>query len=193
MTTKDADSEIRKLVGAVHALGVVKPSVDRAWTRVSALKVIDCVLSLNRRYDRFVVPRLDHFETTRPDVVHVRDLRRLIDAYSSPTDFLANSLGYHDARRAEVLSQVVDRLLAVTASSASPCESKALSSWAEQARPSDYRKWGIAGASHRSDIVNREQTADCLGRHTQQGGPRQVLGDHPFGGSLHGHRRPRIR
>ena len=34
------------------------PSVDRAWSREPALRVIDCVLSLRRNYDLFVVPRL---------------------------------------------------------------------------------------------------------------------------------------
>ena len=32
-------------------------SVDPAWKRPPAVLVIDCVLSLNRPYDRFVVPR----------------------------------------------------------------------------------------------------------------------------------------
>jgi hypothetical protein len=54
----------------------IRPSADPAWRRKPALKVIDCVLSLNRPYDTFVVPRLKDFERERPHVESVADLNR---------------------------------------------------------------------------------------------------------------------
>ncbi|HYS54321.1 MAG TPA: hypothetical protein VER58_11225 [Thermoanaerobaculia bacterium] len=44
-------SELAALVAAIHSLGPVRASTDAAWTRPTAQKVIDCVLSLNRQYD----------------------------------------------------------------------------------------------------------------------------------------------
>ena len=45
----------------------VKPSQDEAWQKSEAARVIDCVLSLNIDYDKFVVPRVSRFEERRPE------------------------------------------------------------------------------------------------------------------------------
>ena len=37
------------------------------WSNPPAVKVIDCVLSLNRNYDKFLVPRLKTFMNNHPD------------------------------------------------------------------------------------------------------------------------------
>src|SRR5437879_2394933 len=80
------------------------PSTDRAWSRAPALRVIDCVLSLNRNYDRFVVPRLDRFEQRFPDVSTVRQLRELMNRYESSDAFVREALNYRHAQRAQTLS-----------------------------------------------------------------------------------------
>lgn len=74
----------------------VRPSSDRAWTRAPALRVVDCVLSLNRRYDGFVVPRLDYLERAYPSLGTVRQLRELIDAFPSQAAFVRDALRYRD-------------------------------------------------------------------------------------------------
>src|SRR4051794_1105203 len=86
----------------------IKPSTDPAWLRSPAVRVIDCVLSLNRRYDGFVVPRLDAFEQRFPNVTTVAQLRRLIESYGTPAEFVADALNYRDADRARILDEVVD-------------------------------------------------------------------------------------
>jgi hypothetical protein len=49
------NSDESKLLSALRELAPrVRPSSDRAWNREPALRVIDCVLSLDRRYDVFV-------------------------------------------------------------------------------------------------------------------------------------------
>jgi hypothetical protein len=78
----------------------IRPSSDRAWSRSVAVRVIDCVLSLNRRHDVFVAPRLDEFERRHPSVTGVGDLRQLIDAHSSPAEFVLCELEYDDPARA---------------------------------------------------------------------------------------------
>jgi hypothetical protein len=72
------------LVAALRLLPPVRKSSDRAWVREPAVRVIDCVLSLMRRYDAFVVPRLDGFERRHPEVRTVSELQRLIAGYRSP-------------------------------------------------------------------------------------------------------------
>ena len=77
------------VVGELRRLAPsIKQSADRAWSREPAVRVIDCVLSLNRPYDRFVVPRLDSFENAHPSIHSVSDLQSLMNEYSSPDRFV---------------------------------------------------------------------------------------------------------
>src|SRR5882762_7142164 len=89
----------------------VVPSTDRAWSRAPALRVIDCVLSLNRNYDRFVVPRLDAFERQFPRVITTYQLRDLIASHESPDALVQDALNYKHADRAQTLCEVVDHIV----------------------------------------------------------------------------------
>jgi hypothetical protein len=44
-------------VALARDYSTAKPSGDHAWIRAPAVRVIDCVLSLNRRYDGFITPQ----------------------------------------------------------------------------------------------------------------------------------------
>lgn len=121
------------------------PSTDRAWFRPPALRVIDCVLSLNRHYDRFVVPRLDRFEQEHPTTTSVKALRQLIASCSSAASFCATVLRYRDPARATTLSDVVDYLLDAIGEIDGNTEDERLAQWARDARPGDYLSLGISG------------------------------------------------
>jgi len=120
-------------------------TTDHPWRRKPAARVIDCVLSLNRRYDSFVVPRLQTFGGNYPGVCSVTDLKDLISQFPSPYEFVAKSLDYCDVNRARILSQVVDWLASVAGPG--PCEKqlRRLERWAEKAHPLDYEKLHIRG------------------------------------------------
>jgi hypothetical protein len=107
--------------------------------------VIDCVLSLNRNYDRFVVPRLDAFENRFPDTTTVKHLRDLMDTFDSPATFVHDALNYRDAPRAQVLSSVIDYLLGMMAATEGDSELEKLAHWARASRPEEYRRLGIRG------------------------------------------------
>jgi hypothetical protein len=125
-----------KLVAALRQFAprVVAPK-GRAWSREPAVRVIDCVLSLNRPYDRFVVPRLDRFEERYPQIRSVEDLAAMIRSYPSPHAFVREALDYNHEARADTLAAVVEWLLRVGD----------LEEWAASARPSDYRDLNIRG------------------------------------------------
>lgn len=72
----NAYDDVSRVVHAIRGLtGGVCASTDPAWSRPVAIRVIDCVLSLNRHYDRFVVPRLEALMRVRPDLQTVAHLR----------------------------------------------------------------------------------------------------------------------
>ena len=139
-------SDHQRLLSALQRdFAAIDRSSDRAWSRAAALRVIDCVLSLNRHYDRFVVPRLDAFEKRFPRIITLRQLRELIDSFSSPTEFVKDTLNYRDGPRARVLSGVTDFLVAKAEGAVGSAELARLESWAQDARPEDYRRLGIRG------------------------------------------------
>lgn len=168
-----------RLVAALRQLAPsVRKSSDRAWCREAAVRVIDCVLSLNRRYDSFVVPRLDGFERQHPDIHSVSDLQRLIATYSSPGRFVAEALDYNDEARAAMLSAVVDWFVTVSGTGTYAAQLVNLEQWAAAARPGDYALlliygFGISGFQYlrmlfggnttKPDIHIRRFVASCVG------------------------------
>jgi len=133
----------------VKALQRLKPSIrqssDRAWQRAAALRVIDCVLSLNRTYDSFVVPRLDRFERRQPTIRTIPELQGLIAAFASAPEFVSRCLDYNDSARAVTLAKVVDWLAGIANGGDCDAQMSNLTRWATSAKPEDHLKLGIAG------------------------------------------------
>lgn len=123
----------------------IRRSSDRAWQRNAALRVIDCVLSLNRTYDSFVVPRLDRFEQNHSSIRTIADLQKLIADYSSAPVFVARCLDYNDDARSVTLSKVVDWLVKVADDGDYDTQMSNLLRWASNSKPEDHFRLGIAG------------------------------------------------
>jgi len=144
-TKQQNGSEQRRLVAALRRLPDVGPSSDRARRREPAVRVIDCVLSLNRNYDKVVVPMLDRFEQQHPEVRSIRELQALITRYSSCNAFVEDVLDYHDADCAATLRDVVNWLVTVGRWGLYEEQLSNLQLWASEARPTDYQDLGIRG------------------------------------------------
>ena len=132
---------IKRLGSKVRGFG----SVDPAWARPLAVLVIDCVLSLNRRYDTFVVPRLEQFMEQHPDIISVNDLRDLIAKYPTPHDFMQQELNFNYEARANTLWEIVNFLFQIKRKSSHLHEDEALKQWAIKAIPEDYHALNITG------------------------------------------------
>jgi hypothetical protein len=143
---RDGSTDHARLVAALReAAPSVRKSSDRAWKRDAAVRVIDCVLSLNRRYDSFVVRRLDGFERAHSGVRTVSDLQALIATYPSPYQFVAEALSYHDDARATTLSAVVDWLVGISGCEDYATQLSSVERWAASAHPSQFASLGIRG------------------------------------------------
>lgn len=136
-----ADDDRKTLIRALRRLPL-RESVDSAWANSAGLRVIDCVLSLNRNYDRFVVPRLNRFAQRHPEVRSIRQLRDLMKTYPSPHDFAKEELNYDHKKRADTLAEVVEWLNREIANAP---EDDFLRRWAIEAKPSGYLDVAIRG------------------------------------------------
>ena len=115
------------------------------WSNPPAVKVIDCVLSLNRNYDKFLVPRLEAFMNNHPDTQRVVDLANLMDSDPTPHAFVKQELNYNHEDRANILRSVVRYVCTIIEGAPIASEEEVLKQWAIQAKPQDYRTPNIKG------------------------------------------------
>lgn len=127
-----------------QTFGKVKCRKDYGWSN-PALNVLDCVLSLNRAYYSFVVPRIESFSEKNPTVSGLRDLYRLIKKYHTPLAFSVKELRYNDRERALTLIGVVRFLLRVQNRYTMKNEQARLHAWALSAKPADLDDLGVPG------------------------------------------------
>ena len=121
------------------------PSVSPGQLRPPAVKVIHCVLSLNRKYDTFVLPRLEAFMDSHPDTQRVVELANLMDSYPTPHAFVKQELNYNHEDRARTLQAVVKYVCTIVAGTPIASEEETLKQWAIQAKPQDYQTLNIKG------------------------------------------------
>jgi hypothetical protein len=133
--------EIKRLGPDVRGFGTVDP----AWSRPPAVLVIDCVLSLNTKYDGFVVPRLEGFMNNRPEIQKVKDLANLMESFPTPHAFMLEELNYNYEARAMTLQSVVEYVCKIVAEVPKVSEEEAIKKWAIQAKPEEYQTLNIKG------------------------------------------------
>lgn len=124
--------------------GHVQPKSSYVWPWASQ-RVIDCVLSLNRRYNAVVRPRVETFGANHAQVQSLSDLKAYIATFPSAAAFCAAALNYQDPRRAETLTGVIDYLIDAQIEHTGADENERLSRWATWARPGDYLTVGVSG------------------------------------------------
>lgn len=109
------------------------------------LDVLDCVLSLNRPYNGFCLPRVQSFRDRHPEIDSLQALLSLIRSYPSPLEFSIRELDYQDKARVETLVGVLHYLLTAQQSIQGDSEAERLLQWAESVQPQDYRSVGVRG------------------------------------------------
>ena len=124
--------------------GDVKVRRKYGWQN-SSLNTIDCVLSLNRKYKGFVLPRVMEFQNKHPRMNDLEGLKRLIKRYEHPKDFLIDNLNYNDEKRSIVLLEVIKYLLFEQKYYSGTTQYKRIQKWAKSVRPGDAYFTGING------------------------------------------------
>lgn len=141
-----SDRDVDLLVAALQrAFGSDPPTRTFGGWDSPAMNILDCVLSLNRRYYSFCEPRLDRFKASHPEVQAVGDLLRLIESYPTPLQFSVEELDYRDAGRAETLAGVCRYMDQVQRVLPGDTEMLRLHLWACAVTPEDYEQPGVRG------------------------------------------------
>ena len=107
------------------------------------LLCLDAVLSMNRKYDSFVVPRIHLFVESYPEINRLEKLHDLIQRLGH--DGFCEAWNYKHVERVQILERLCTRLMEITQTQNAPTEIAALKQWARSARPHDYQEFGVKG------------------------------------------------
>lgn len=133
-----AETDVAAVAKRIQDFSSYIPSTGvSADTRSSAIKVIDCVLSLRTSYDNFVVPRLEAFKLAHPDVKQVTELANFMTSYPTSHAFMIGEFNYNSERKANMLQGVVKFVCQIVQETPDISEEEALKRWAIQARPEE--------------------------------------------------------
>ena len=155
--------DIDRLAKRLKKLGAgLRPSRTYSWG-CPALDVISCVLSLNRPYRSFVIPRVERFAKKNPSTQSLIQLRNLIRRHRSPLAFSVAELRYRDSARAKTLLGVTEYLLTQQALYSGTTEAARLRTWARSVAPRDCREdsvrgFGIAGFQYLRMLCGAQTT-----------------------------------
>ena len=133
---KEADIDAVATEIAKFASDLPSPE-DLVNPQPTAIKVIDCVLSLRRSYDKFVIPRLKNFRNKHPDIQQINDLVHLIANYPTPDAFMISELNHNSKVKPKILQEVVKFVCQIVERIPTVPEKEILKQWAIQASPQE--------------------------------------------------------
>jgi hypothetical protein len=117
------------------------------WAAMEAppIRVIDCVLSLRKPYNSVVLPRVEHFRDSHPEVATLRSLVELVGVKGGPTRFVTDELRMNSPIKGLAIVGVSEYLIEVQKQFEGIDEAARLAAWAEWARPGDFLAVGVRG------------------------------------------------
>jgi hypothetical protein len=182
---KWSSQDVARLVACLDKLPPVNTS--QGFVSITAAeKLMDCVLSLHRKWDQFVVPRLKEYRRKCPHVNTLADLDRCVNESGGPVEFYREVIGYHYPEAAQMFDRVLKYLLKEMSRHPGTTDMERLAAWAKSAKTEGYRTvwvdangrsvripmFGIAGWQYlrmlfdadtcKPDIAVKGFVTDCL-------------------------------
>ncbi|MEQ9455597.1 MAG: hypothetical protein RLN76_13525 [Phycisphaeraceae bacterium] len=118
---------------------------DWIWSQAVAPQIVDCVLSLRKKYDTVVEPRVRDLVQRHPDLITCRQLVELIESYPDPLAFHQQELQMKSARKGLTMLELARQLDEIQHDFEGGIEPERLRRWAEWAHPGDYLMLGVPG------------------------------------------------
>lgn len=110
-----------------------------------AICCLDAVLSINRQYKTFVVPRITEFRNKHPNIKNLKQLLDLIELCGIEK-FANDILNYRHYERVELLRKLILKLLDIRKTSSNPADELiSLRNWAQLEGINGYKTLNIKG------------------------------------------------
>ncbi|KKW12689.1 MAG: hypothetical protein UY50_C0004G0010 [Parcubacteria group bacterium GW2011_GWA2_49_9] len=105
------------------------------------LILADAVLSMNRKYEAFVVPRIKHIE--KSNIVSLNQLNTIIT--QGGIESFAHVWNYSDPKRVEILLKLTQRFLKLKEQYGLSDDLETLHKWGKEAKPKEWVMFGVKG------------------------------------------------
>ncbi len=143
-TMELTESIVDKFVAYVNGLGLDYSTLPPEFSYSNAALIcIDAVLSINRRYDSFVKPRVERFAQCYPEITRLEQLQDLI-AQHGYEDFHV-VWNYRHPERVRLLHQLVDWFITYRQTTTFEADLDAMKHWAVHAPLANLGVTGIKG------------------------------------------------
>lgn len=109
----------------------------------AVLVCLDAVLSINRKYYTFVVPRITYFQNKYPDIMTLEDLSKLIESVG--IDEFKDCWNYNHPDRVRMLYNLCNRFIEIANLYKCRNELLSLRRWASQSSIKDYNDFNVTG------------------------------------------------
>jgi len=109
----------------------------------AVLVCIDAVLSINRKYYKFVVPRITYFQDNYSNITTLKELLNLIK--EKGIEGFSECWNYKHDARVEILYSLVNRLIEIKDKYNANTEIESLRIWAKESLPNDYKNFNVNG------------------------------------------------
>ena len=138
----DTDLEkIKNFIENIDSISTLENSLGNYKNAV--LICIDAVLSINRKYYKFVVPRITYFQDNYPNITTLHQLLNLIE--EKGIDGFSECWNYKHDERVEILHNLVIKLIEISKRYKENNEIENLKLWAKETLPSDYKNFNVKG------------------------------------------------
>lgn len=105
------------------------------------LILVDAVLSMNRKYEAFVVPRIKHLE--KSNITSLDQLNTIIT--QNGIEAFAQVWNYNDPKRVEILQNLAQKFSQLKEQYGLSDDLETLHKWGKEAKPEEWTTFGVKG------------------------------------------------
>ena len=138
------EQDVQSLIAALDVIDTTRTEAAPEFQYTSPVLVcVEAVLSINRRYDDFVRPRMEYIESEWSQVTSLSDLLALIDSLG--VDGFEQFWNYRHAERVGILKHLAEFFVQYRLEGGYSDDMGAMRAWASQVSFSDHKRFPVYG------------------------------------------------
>lgn len=138
------EEDLNKLKKFISKVEIKSDNNNNLGTYQNAVLIcLDAVLSINRQYYRFVVPRISYFQENYSDIDSLEKLLRVLE--NEKIIGFSKYWNYKHDERTKTLYNLTKKMIVIADNYKYLNELEALKTWAKEVTPVDYKAFNVPG------------------------------------------------
>lgn len=135
--------EVKKLSQYLQQITITKKGDEIGTYNSPVLVCIDAVLSINRQYYKFVVPRIKYFMDNHPEIITLKQLKVILEEEGAQG--FSHYWNYNHVQRYETLYRLVEKFLEIQQKYNAETELASLRLWSQSINVKDFSEFNVKG------------------------------------------------